>query len=1176
MIRPNVDIGNLLDILQPQLPVEFRVPVRRPEDLAVFDLIFDNLKLASGQPPKLIREDPKKSAYLIVELPPQSFGEEAYLDATGPEFSTPPKPPFPETDGGPPRKNTASLGDPLRPLPSARIRMSGGSRLGFTMPADVQELPFNLDAVMAATRTWPLRLDAIAAPEPSARVIAGHFAGKEWLKAVTLSANWTSTATVLSNALESQTGSDISNLISDASARIANRAAAALAANATQDLTTALDRMMTAEMAALATRYPQLREGHPRDIAIASLSLKATEAVASSQLPFGGDLSFTATLPFLPVIISPHKPSKDVTALELPYRLIISPLESARWLHKDKPAVDARSGRTELWHTRLTTAAQDYGPDAKSKIRAIWSPDYPIDDLPDILEPPLPFRMSLDPLDRQMLVKLMAGYNETLPVTPPRTYVPKASVAHRLSLSSLGGLLDAEGTWHPLPSNVGLEQWRHLATLGRDHYVRVVYVGFLMPFGHHASLIKVTERKFESLAQNLNHRVAALRQRFFIVVREPVKTYPSAGHAAGWFNFPFTQVEILTRVTPSLVAPDKIPEPTGHPIYSNSVPPRAAFWPMVGQPANDFRFEIAAIDLSGNRVTFPMPLLFIGAEANQAVAANVVASYIAATANPRRLGPLGGASVCYAPIQAGSEGDPRLPTGSLTFEAVHSSGPATDPQFNPQLQFAEVGIRQIQRLLGQNQAVVQVEYPEVYKTSGFLGSNKGEIFLKLTTPHELSFGGGQNDAKSDALGALASPAMAIQGLSRIMGPVAAKPPSGGNTVEGALQNVIGNTFDPTDFFKGAKILGGIDLSTVLETVHALTGTDVPKMVSRELPDSVEASFHWETEIKKSDPLGLLVPKAGGNSTILSMDGRVSAPIGNPQKATFHANAKITNFKVNLFGFIIIRFDALSFKASRGKKPDVAVDMHPGDEAIMFGGALEFVNELRRFIPSNGFSDPPSLSVTPSGIAAGYSLNLPSIGVGIFSLTNTSVGAGFSLPFDSEPVEVKFNFSERDHPFSLTVSLFGGGGFFAIGLGTEGVREIEAALEFGAAVSIDLGVASGGVEIKAGVYFHWLQSGSSATVELSGYVRLHGELSILGLISASLTFNLQLSYLQDGTKSIVWGEATLVIEIEVLCFSKDVSVDCRREFAGSASDPTFVELIPSRPVWAEYCNAFAAE
>ena len=41
-----------------------------------------------------------------------------------------------------------------------------------------------------------------------------------------------------------------------------------------------------------------------------------------------------------------------------------------------------------------------------------------------------------------------------------------------------------------------VEEWRHRAAVGQDHYVRVVYKGYLFPFGHRASLIKVTERKF--------------------------------------------------------------------------------------------------------------------------------------------------------------------------------------------------------------------------------------------------------------------------------------------------------------------------------------------------------------------------------------------------------------------------------------------------------------------------------------------------------------------------------------------------------------------------------------------------------------------------------------------------------------------------------------------------------
>jgi len=118
----------------------------------------------------------------------------------------------------------------------------------------------------------------------------------------------------------------------------------------------------------------------------------------------------------------------------------------------------------------------------------------------------------------------------------------------------------------------------------------------------------------------------------------------------------------------------------------------------------------------------------------------------------------------------------------------------------------------------------------------------------------------------------------------------------------------------------------------------------------------------------------------------------------------------------------------------------------------------------------------------------------------------------------------------------------------------------------------LGVASGSVEIKAGIYFHW----KTKTVELAGYVRLHGELSVLGLISASLTFNLQLAYLKENGRSVVWGEASIEVEIEILFLSFSVSVSCRREFGGSDSDPKFIELIPDQDTWNEYCEAFDAE
>ena len=1204
-IRPDFDLGRLIDAIRPHRPVEFRLPVRRPDDLVVFDLLVENLELKTDGSPRLEKQDPSADAHLVVELPPQSFAEEAFLQVSnadtdlGTEVSSDPEYP---------KKNIPRPREAVPPLPSARVRMARPSRLVFSMPPTETSLPYTLAAVLEAMRTWPLRLGLNALPDPElpfgfleVPTLGG------WLTSTVTSAGWRATRVALAAELQAIGARGIAPALAAAGQRIAERAAGGLADRAGGSLGRAMFDAMQGEVAELQRRFPALREGPAHQAGLAALSLAGTEALAAAAARTEVGMGAAFELPILPLLLAPHEPARDVTALELPHRLILSPIEEARWLHRDVPVV--HSGRTELWHTRLTTAADDFGPDGPAKVRALWSPDYPITDFLPLLAPrPLPFRTSLDPLDRKMLVKLMAGYSEKRPNGRP--YRPRSSQAKRLHLSALGGLLDAEGNWSPRPRGVDLEQWRHLATLGRDHYVRVVYAGFLCPFGHAASLVKVTERMFESLDGDPTRRIAVLRQRFFIVVRERVRHYAGADHEFNGHNFPFSRVEVLTRFTPDLLEPGKgqsaLEPANGDVIYGGEIVERMAFWPMVpstiGSGAEDVTFEIMATDLDGQRTSFAVPLLFVSEVVNRQKGEPVRRAYNAETVSRRRAD-LGSATVCYAPFDPGDVGDSRLPTASMTFAAGKlTEHKTTEPNFYPETSAAAVGIPPLQKLLGRTDAVVEVTYPEVYKHHRFgeldPAQNQGKVFLQLINQaHRLEFGGGPGQARSDALGALAAPQMAILGLSKIMGPVAATEPanpSDPKAIEHALKKVIGKdatgnpvapTFDPVDFFKGATILGGVELATILDVATGLAGADVPKLVSRELPataelpERIEASFAWETLIAHPDPLKLLVPGAdpGKPPTKLTMNGRVLTPLADPGAATYEAVAELTNFKVNLFGFIIIWFERLRFDARQGQKPDVAVELRQGEDAVQFGGPLEFVNELRSLIPSNGFSDPPALAVTPSGINASYSLNLPTIGVGVFSLSNASLGAGFNLPFDSRPASVQFRFSERHHPFSLTVSLLGGGGFFGIGVSARGVQEIEAALEFGAAVAIDLVVASGSVEVKAGIYFHWLekQPGKS-TVELAGYVRIYGELSVLGLISASLTFNLQLAYRKEPGASIVWGEATLIVEVEVLVFSADVSVRCRREFAGGKSDPKFIDLIPDADTWTEYCEAFAEE
>ncbi|WP_264000691.1 hypothetical protein, partial [Mycobacterium pseudoshottsii] len=227
------------------------------------------------------------------------------------------------------------------------------------------------------------------------------------------------------------------------------------------------------------------------------------------------------------------------------------------------------------------------------------------------------------------------------------------------------------------------------------------------------------------------------------------------------------------------------------------------------------------------------------------------------------------------------------------------------------------------------------------------------------------------------------------------------------------------------------------------------------------------------------------------------------------------------FRLRLIGdkpFVTLHFTTLEFSAAPGMKTDVNVVFDPTD-GIEFGGCLEFVETLRSIIPMDGFSDPPYLDVSPAGIRAGFDLPIPNVAMGIFALTNINLSAAFEVPFIGESIAVRFGFSSRESPFRLSIALFAGGGFFGIVITPEEVRELEAALEFGAAVELDFGVASGSVSVMAGIYFRLRTADGTTSALLAGYFRARGEVDVLGLITASIEIYLELSYETASQKAV---------------------------------------------------------
>jgi hypothetical protein len=983
--------------------------------------------------------------------------------------------------------------------------------------------------------------------------------------------------------------------------------------------------------------------------------------------------------------------------------LILSPNSYGAWVHATDPVESAQTGRVELWHTRLAiraSAGVTEADDFRRTVRAIWSPDANANDpfaIPPHIVPPAPFRAPLDQHDRHNIVHLSANHQLYIPNTRPRKrQKPLPIDVDRLMLTSLGVWMNVRGSWDP-PAPLDVEEWRNRSTVGRDHYVRVVYAGRLYPFGHRASLVKVTERKFHP---DRKGNAAFLRQRMFLIVREPYRLLGNTGDVVAGESLdrkmPLKSARLTTLVTPNVDLPEKgycavVPVDNS----GNNPKGQSIFWPHINK--KPFLFHLQLEDETGAKLDVAAPLFFLSNDQLTPGSGLIPAGLATQLANRysnhvpfkplRRIG-FNGQRVQFA--ATAKPGDTSFEVAAMEFMLAAVSG-----RLVPGMASAAVTVPTLKHL-ARSQVAPELKFPSLFLKGGFTptGSNKnpGQVFLELldSTATKLDL-----SSQGDRSGGFLTPNLAISGLSRSLGPVG-----------GSLTAIAQSGLTPTDFFGNLgdmlpKLFGCIKITDILDFVELGDLTKLPRFMSENLTaaqgliddvsriqshlttlqgqlsglagkattlanagstlvtslgalladplsgakrdafknafaalsaaakdlhsnfgglsvpeqvafaktqldqllakfaigleqaadvvamadriaDALEAlneqriKFEWKPDIKSwppGDPIFQVLP---GGGLVIAVE--LAAQSGSSKEPSLDVACRLQKFDLNLIApatFLKLHFNKIEFTASSRSKPDVNVDFG----GIEFVGVLSFVETLRSLIPLDGFSDPPSLTVSEQGIEAGFSLGLPNIAVGVFSLSNLSLGAALTVPFiGQQPLSVRFNFCERSDPFRLTVWIFGGGGFFAVTVTPAGVQILEAAFEFGACAALDFGVASGSVSVMAGIYFKIEADEAS----LTGYFNLKGRVSVLGLITASLELALELTYEFASGKCI--GRASLIIEVEVLFFSASVEVKCEKKFAGSNGDPSFLQIMApytdpdtgdSVEPWQEYCEAFAA-
>jgi hypothetical protein len=528
--------------------------------------------------------------------------------------------------------------------------------------------------------------------------------------------------------------------------------------------------------------------------------------------------------------------------------------------------------------------------------------------------------------------------------------------------------------------------------------------GYLAPFGHGASLIKVTERKFGEYLRRENDggvrsRVGAfLRQRYFIVVRQPERVYGAhdPDHAR---DLPFSRLRFTTLVTPDIAKPSP---------FVSGLAATQAFVPSVGsgRPPPAFPFPYTAVDRSGRLVSGTTPVVFVEAvKAHDAGAMQKLRAAYAGAADHVRGTDLRGQLVAYAPPSR--PGDTDVTSHALRWGIKAPDGSpqqlaASDqPLFLPRLDRVTVRLQAVEAALGgpltgpggAGDGSTAIVYHPHYVGDGF-ENNLGEVFVELadqSNPIHLDFG---RAAAGDRAGGVATPNIAIRALSRASGPIGGDP--------AAFRQ---GRVDPASFFGGAaaSLLGDIRLADVIATVSNVGAHDdrVLRITTVEQPGppaALETTVRWRPALLPVPPVLELLPSAS-----LTLLARTVVPTDGGAPAT-EMTGELRNIEIRLLGsepFLKMRFDLLRFHSVDGRKPELEVAIRE----VIFDGPLRFVNELKDLLRFGG--DTLAIEVRPTHASATLTVAAPAIAVGVFSLQNITFVAGLTVPFTGQPVRARF-------------------------------------------------------------------------------------------------------------------------------------------------------------------------
>ncbi len=862
------------------------------------------------------------------------------------------------------------------------------------------------------------------------------------------------------------------------------------------------------------------------------------------------------------------EPASDVTSIEIPASLILSPPSTGRFAAGPQPII--HGDVSELWRARLT--APD-GDDALPTVRAITHrsdlTNFPGDDFDFIVEQ-----------------------------TTGALGVPLQ--VNALALSSQGATLDLEGEW----ADGLLAAYRHRAINGRDLHVEVVTRGYLAPFGHAASLTTLTERVLRD--DESGDLTASLIEDTYLAIGARTVTYPADSTIFMPFEgrrLPFT----------AITAEDKGRGPVGKdhivmPNQSKILRDKAC---VLTRDDTDLSISYTATDRNGQGgITFELPAVFVADteayEVNDSVGGRTTVLtklatwYADAAEDSRRDLQLGGQAIAWAdPSPNGGSGSVQT-TNRIRIALDRPDTGATNPAdvkatledlgrpaFYPGVATAWIVDQASTSTFGGDPPETEVTVAQRWLDFAIGPDNVDLGYLDLAVPTVVL-------PTTDALGMLAA-SLNVGTFGQLLGSGFKFPEIGGAGVDWA--------WDALDALGGIaggelpKLLGSLELPDLIPTVDLrLPGAaaQLPKLSVEpqfdhpdvpEIPTGVCFHFTWEPKVQS-------FPKDSASPTFVAdEDTHVLLALTTcvPQTDTTFT-AALERFTVQLppeIAVVAIDFEHVTYNNVNGSS---SVDAKVTD--WRFIGELSWLEPLKDLLAGLLDNGAPTFD---AGIFVDYSIPIPGFSIGVLGVSGLRVDLGLDLP-DSGASSVDLAVGTRDDPFRITIMGFGGDGSFGLEVDARQIVLIEGSLAVTYELAVDVFLVAASLSASLGVYVEFERTAKfpEGEVTLGAYAELRGSISFIGIVEVSGAVTVALEY--EINAQLLRGCAAVTAEVSSIFGNKDVTRDVEVEVpigerAGGrvaallaapllaaadelADDLSFGDHF-TKPQWTTYCAAFVA-